>query len=298
MFYELKNRLNFAWFNINTKSVLEIPPIKCDPNASVVCVTQVCHRDIFAYLLAIKSFARFLSPKKVYVLDDLSMTVGDKNLVRKHIREVEIIPITDIRNNKCPTGGCWERLLLISDCAKDNYVIQLDSDTLTFNDIPEVVNSVMENRSFTLGAWKGQQVQPIKKTCQHVKSSNSNHIQIIAEKNFDQLPNYDQLKYVRGCAAFAGFATRSFSRSKVEEFSQQMEAIIGPRWSDWGSEQVTSNFIIANSLPSVVLPYPKYAGFMPENRYQKTSFLHFIGTYRFKKGVYKKAAKNIIKSLI
>ena len=76
-----------------------------------------------------------------------------------------------------------------------------------------------------------------------------------------------------------------------------MEAIIGPRWSNWGSEQITSNFIIANSLPSMVLPYPKYAGFRPENSYEKTSFLHFSGTYRFNNGVYTKMAKDIVKKL-
>ncbi|MCK4815197.1 hypothetical protein KA005_05460, partial [bacterium] len=263
MFHNFKARLNFLKFNISIKSILDTPPIECDPDDSVVCVSQVCHRDIFAYLLAIKSFVRFLSPKKVYVLDDLSMTMQDKKLIREHVKEVEIIPITDIENTICPTGGTWERLLFISDCAKDNYVIQLDSDTLTVDTIPEVINSVKENRGFTLGTWRGQEIEPMKETCKNVKSSNSNHIQIITEKNYDKLPDYAQLSYVRGCSAFAGFPRGAILRPKVEHFSQEMEAIIGPKWSNWGSEQVTSNFIIDNSIPSMVLPYPKYAGFRP-----------------------------------
>jgi hypothetical protein len=298
MFYNLRNKLDFLKLNINIKSILDTPPIECDPNASIICVTQVCHRDVFAYLLAIKSFTRFLSPKTVYVLDDLSMTVYDKNLVHEHVRKVEIIPIKDIENNKCPSGGCWERLLFIADCAKDNYVIQLDSDTLTVDTIPEVINSVKENQSFTLGTWKGQKIESIKATCENVKkSSNSRHIQVVAEKNFDKLSNYDQLKYVRGCAAFAGFSGGELMRPKVEEFSQQMEEIIGPIWRNWGSEQLTSNYVVSNSLNSLVLPFPKYAGFRPGIAVQESSFLHFSGTHRFKEGFYIKKAKDIVDKL-
>ena len=258
---------------------------------------MVSHLDVLMYLIAIKSLYLYLREGQIVILNDGTLTSHDIELLRYHLSPSQIVTINDIKSRKCPQGGCWERLLFILDCVKDNYVIQLDSDTLTLNDIPEVVNSIMENRSFTLGTWKRQEVQSIKETCQNVRSSNSNHIQIIAEKNFDKLPGCDQLKYVRGCAAFTGFARQSFSRSKAEEFSQQMEAIIGQRWSDWGSEQVTSNFIIANSIPSMVLPYPKYAGFMPDRNLKESAFLHFSGTYRFKNGGYKKAAKNIIKSL-
>lgn len=297
MFYKLRNISNFTWFNTNTKSILKTPVVKCDPFSSIVCVSQVCHRDIFMYLLAIKSFTRFVSPQKVYILDDLSLTKKDKILIYEHIEQVEIIPITNIANKKCPIGACWERLLFISDCVKKNYVIQLDSDTLTLNNVPEIINSVKENQSFMLGTLGGHKIQPMKEICQNVKSSNSNHVQIIAEKNFDFLANYEQLKYVRGCAAFTGFGKKSFSRLQVEQFSRRMEEIIGTAWSNWGSEQVTSNYIIANSQSAIVLPYPKYAGFRPEKDLKESSFLHFMGTYRFKKGVYIKLAKDVVEKL-
>ena len=298
MFYDLTNKFNFTWFNMNTKSILETPVVKCDAHSHIISVSQVCHRDIFAYFLAIKSFARFVSLIKVYVVDDSSLTVQDKKLIHEHIERVEIVNIRDIETGRCPIGGTWERLLFISDCNEENYVIQLDCDTLTLNQIPEVISCVRENQSFTLGTWKEQEIELMKETCANVKSSKSEHVQVLAERNFDKLPDYDQLNYVRGCSGFAGFARQSFSRSKAEEFSQQMEAIIGQRWSDWGSEQVTSNFIIANSIPSMVLPYPKYAGFRPDRNLKESAFLHFSGTYRFKNGVYRKIAKDIIKSLI
>lgn len=297
MFYTLRNKLNFAWFNFNTKSILKTASIKFDSRSSVVCVTQICHRDVFAYLLAIKSFIRFISLKKIYALDDCSLTAHDKSVIHKHINHVEIIPITEVENRRCPVGGCWERILFISDCVKDNYVVQLDSDTLTVDNIPEVIEAVNENRSFTLGTWTNQEIEPMETTWQYVASSDSSHVQIIAEKSFHKLPNFNQLKYVRGNAAFSGFSSGSVLRPKVEDFSQQMAKNIGAIWSNWGSEQVASNYIISNSLQAMVLPYPKYTGFSPEIDAQGSSLLHFIGAHRFKKGVYVKMAKDILEKL-
>ena len=38
----------------------------------------------------------------------------------------------------------------ISDLVQDTYVVQLDSDTLTSRVVPEVIQCIAENRSFTL----------------------------------------------------------------------------------------------------------------------------------------------------
>ena len=40
-----------------------------------------------------------------------------------------------------------------------------------------------------------------------------------------------------------------------------MTAELGSRWTEWGTEQVTSNYVVANSPEAMVLPYPKYACF-------------------------------------
>ncbi len=297
MFYNLRNKINYFRFNRAAKAILQTPSVTYESGSPVVCVSQVCHRDILMYLVAIKSFVRFVIPRKVYVLDDTSLKEEDKKIIREQIGNVEIIPITHIGNKKCPIGGCWERLLFISDCAKDSYIIQLDSDTLTAKDVTEVAESVRDNRSFTLATWVGQQIEPMKEACQNVKSSKSSHVQIVSEKNFDRIPGYERLKYIRGCAAFAGFAKGSFSREEVEEFSLMMNKIIGTVWPNWGSEQLTSNYIVANCPSAMALPYPKYAGFNPERSYKESSFLHFMGTYRFKNSVYMEMAKDAIRGL-
>ena len=100
---------------------------------------------------------------------------------------------------------------------------------------------------------------------------------------------------MRGCSGFAGFAARSFSREQVEALSQEMYAALGSKWNMWGSEQFTSNVMVANSPSAVVLPHPKYCAC---NRVQAaTAFIHFIGSCRFNDGTYARLARRVIGEL-
>jgi hypothetical protein len=75
-----------------------------------------------------------------------------------------------------------------------------------------------------------------------------------------------------------------------------MNEIIGEDWSKWGTEQVTSNFLIANSSPSKMMPFPKYSGYYPPHNisYENTHFTHFAGHSRYKNGIYTEKAKIIV----
>jgi hypothetical protein len=130
-----------------------------------------------------------------------------------------------------------------------------------------------------------------------MRGIDDSHIQVVAEQNFCKLMNYDYLRYVRGCSGFAGFARGSLNRAKLENFSDEMRSILGKKWSEWGSEQVASNFLVANSPRATVLSYPKHANFTLGIPWQESAFLHFIGTYRFKQCLYVEMARKIIKRL-
>jgi hypothetical protein len=130
-----------------------------------------------------------------------------------------------------------------------------------------------------------------------MKAFTDTHIQVVAEQSFSRLHDYQSLKYVRGCAGFAGFAMGSFSRERVEAFSQEMSGILGAKWREWGSEQVTSNVFVSNSPKSGVLPQPKYANFSPDVPYGQSAFLHFIGTHRFKRNVYVRTAADLVRTM-
>ncbi len=255
------------------------------------------------YLIAIKSLYRFLDSRRVVVLNDGSLSGDDRALLMRHVPSIEIMSFSQVPAANTPKGRCWERLLLISDLVRDSYVIQVDSDSLTLHEIPEVVDSMTENRSFTLlgkGSFPG--VETMMDACNRANRSGQRGMepQGVAERALDQFPDSSKLKYVRGTAAFAGFARNSFSRSDVEFFSKNMEKICGTaKWHEWGSEQVTSNLIIANSPKARVLQHPKYTSYyaLPEVDYMQSSFIHFIGTCRYKNGFYATLARQVIRSL-
>ena len=302
MLYRYKRKAETAWFRFNARDVFKTAPLICDSEGGAVFVSQVCHRDIAMYLVALKSFGQYVRPNKVVVLDDTSLTQSDKKILQQHIQPIEILSIRDVNNSNCPKGGTWERLLFISDHAPTSYVVQVDSDTLTVRS-PAIIQAHIDgNVSFTLGEWRGQEIicaREAAKLVSHLVEDGSAHVQMVSESNLDHLAYDRELKYVRGCSGFAGFAKGSFSRSAVERFSQGMADLVGAKkWSEWGSEQVTSNFIVANSAKAQVLPFPEYCFHSPDTDVESATFIHFIGTHRFHGGRYARLARQVISQLL
>jgi hypothetical protein len=300
MFFRARRTLQRAWFDFNCRSLLDTPPIRSsDP--SLTLVSMVCHGEVLMYLLAAKSFCRQLGRNpQVVILNDGSLTKSDYANIHAHIPEARIIHISEVAPANTPKGSCWERLLLISDLVKDTFVLQLDSDTLTSNAIPEVQQCIEANRSFTLlGDRSFPEVESMTSACLRSKTNLHPMVQAVCERSFDQLPESASLRYVRGNAGFNGFAKGSIDREKVEWFSELMRRLAKDQWNEWGSEQLTSNLLIANSDDAVPLPSPKYLSHWahPDVPYEDAAFIHFIGPYRFANGLYLRKAKNVIATL-
>ncbi len=301
MMYRFRREVAMSWFGMNVRGIFQTAPLRCDPNAGALFVSQVCHRDIAMYLLAVKSLARHVRPKMVFVLDDTSLSQRDKEILRQHIQPIEILPVTSVANGSCPKGGCWERLLFISDKVPAAYVVQVDSDTLTLGAPQAVQKHIDANLSFTLGEWRGQKIVSAGEAARSVKAHLANggaHVQMVSEANLDRLEFAAPAQYVRGSAGFAGFARASLSRDAVEHFSRSMAQLIGNnKWSEWGSEQVTSNFVVANTDGAEILPFPEYCFHSPEIDVEPATFVHFIGSYRFHGGRYARLARRVIGQL-
>lgn len=122
--------------------MLDAPPATIADAGKFVVLTMTCHRDLIQYLVAIKSFTRYASPRKVFVLDDGSLTGRDKETLEKHVPGIEFLAMPDFHSEACPRGGCWERLLAVAELAKHDYVVQMDADTLTRGETPEVLSCV------------------------------------------------------------------------------------------------------------------------------------------------------------
>jgi hypothetical protein len=299
MFYQLKDRARRFRFAGACRGVLHAAPVALDASSGLVVLSQVQHKDVLLFLLAVKSFARRVRPRGVCVLNDGSLSANDCAVLREHCPGLTLLELAEHRSALCPTGGCWERLLAISSLVRDSYVIQLDSDTLTVGQIDDVRNCVRENKAFALGTWDRQGFESMRErveTARTLDHGSAAHVQVVAEANFDKLDDFASLRYVRGCAGFAGFARESFTREWVEAISGQMRRAIGSKWSEWGSEQVMSNIVIANIQAAIVLPHPKYAD-CHKMQPGVTEFIHFIGSCRFDDGNYARLGAQVIASL-
>jgi len=301
MLYRVRRSLSRQWFRVNARGILDTPVVVRDPASPVTILSQVSHHDVYMYLLAIKSMCRFIRPRQVVVLDDTSLTADDKALLARHIEGLRVHRTVDVTNEKCPRGLCWERLLFMADAVTDGYVIQLDSDTVTLRRPQDAIDCVTSDRSFTLGTTLGQEVVSMEAACAAAcarPGATNGHVQAVAEAAFDRLSHCRDSMYVRGCAAFVGYAPGSLSRATVEQFSVEMSAIVGGnKWSEWGSDQIASNYIIANTPAARVLPLARYSCYSPALDVSACAFLHFIGTYRFKRNAYVRTARRVIKAL-
>ena len=300
MFFRARRALGRAWFDFNCRALLHTQPIHSN-DGQLTLVTMLCHGEVVMYLLAVKSFCGQLGRNpKIVILDDGTLTKSDYATLHAHISEVRIVPVHEVVPDRCPKGSCWERLLLISDMVKDTYVVQLDSDTLTTNSIAEVAQCIDANQSFTLmGDGSYPEIEPMVSACVRSKTNLSPLVQAVCERSFDQLPESASLKYVRGNAGFTGFAKGAIDREKITWFSDLMRRIAMEKWDEWGSEQVTSNLLIANSADAQVLEFPKYLSYWAHDdvSYEDASFIHFIGPHRFSNGFYVKSASRVVATL-
>lgn len=301
MLHDLRDRVNRLRFAHACSGILRTPPVRPDPRSNALLFSQLQHKDVLMALIAFKSFASNVRVGRLCILDDGSLTAGDRALLSEHLIGVVYLDLAEVRTPACPTRGCWERLLWIARLSRDHYVVQLDSDTLTLQDIPEVSRCIEQGQSFAIGTWDHQEIESMASrqtdAARHmVAQAAPHHVQLLAEANFTAIQGTQRLRYVRGCAGFAGFARGSVELEFIESISRQMTAALGEVWNQWGSEQVMSNIVVANASQAAVLPHPKYCD-CTRIKMDVTAFIHFIGSCRFTNGVYQQRARDVIAAL-
>jgi hypothetical protein len=296
MFYSLKDKLNRYLFYNTCKQIFITAPVTAKTKEPIAVLTQLQHKDVILFLIAIKTFARQVPLSKVFIINDGSLNNDDLIILRQHIPIADFYDADQFSDPLCPTGGCWERLLAIANFINQYYIIQLDSDTLTLSTLDEVNDHIKTNTGFVISTWDKQEIEPMNVTSERAQKNN-NHVQMLAEIHFSKLEGSENMKYIRGCAGFSGFPKGSFNKEFIIDFSQKMEKEIGSKWHEWGSEQVMSNVVVANLEKANGLPHPKYSDCNNMKPFI-SHFIHFIGDCRFKRSIYAKLAKNEIIKLI
>jgi hypothetical protein len=289
------------------KAVLKTAPIV--PAADgVVIFSMIGHAVLLPYLVAVKSLHARLGRGRIAILDDGTLTPGDRALLAHHLGDPRIFAIAGVATGGCPKGGCWERLLTLLDLAQHDYVIQLDSDTLTLDALPEVEAAIAGNRPFTLlgdptADANGVLSLPDFMAAYYPQGSGIDpagpaHIQSSIEGNWDRFPDAAAWRYVRGSAGFAGFPKGGAGRGAAEAFSAAAGEVVGAeKWTRWGSEQVASNFLVANGTDPVLLPYARHLNYWNEAPPADAAFLHFVGTHRYSTGEYRRRTIEAVANL-
>ena len=251
-----------------------------------ILLSMVQHRDVMPYLLAVKSFSRFIPPSKIVIIADPSITIADRNLLVRHIADICFRDAATFHCDELPKGGTWERLTAIAEYVKEGYVIQLDADTVATRPMPEVAQAVRNNIPFLLGTEDVQQIQYAAEVATWAKSRLSGHdqVQLVAESMLDRLSNQKRWRYVRACSGFAGFPRDSFAKEDLICISKEMGLLMDTRWTEWGTEQFSSNLVLATMADAQVLPHPKYCA--PHRANGDTAFRHFIGYVRYATPLY------------
>ncbi|HEX4873519.1 MAG TPA: hypothetical protein VFV06_01335, partial [Sphingorhabdus sp.] len=201
------------------QGILDTPPIVAQDDG-VILFSMIGTAVLLPYLVAVKSLHHHLPRGKIVLLDDGTLTVGDKQMLARHCDNPEIIGKQHVDTSPCPRDNCWERLISILDRRHDHYVIQLDSDTVTTGPVPEIAAAITANRSFTLAGGLDEAQHGFKSASEisrifHANGPTTDHVQAHAEAAMKTLPEADSRRYIRGCAGFAGFAKSAEGRATV-----------------------------------------------------------------------------------
>jgi hypothetical protein len=258
-------------------------------------LSMVHTRDVYAYLVAVKSFTHYVNPERIVVVCDPSITDADRAAFKQQVPHIELRRADEFTHPDIPRGGAWERLFAISEYVRDHYVVQLDADTLTVQPIPEVLEAIRAGAGFVLGEMPDTPVRSLPATRENALPwiKPGAHIQGIVETEMVFLGLPEDARYIRGCAGFTGFPRSDTMRETMLDFSRRLGAKFGDRWSEWGTEQVTSNYVASNMPGTRALPYPKYA--TPDEATAETAFFHFIGSMRFINNKYEVTSRQAIR---
>lgn len=281
------------------RAVLATPPVSAHDDG-VEIFSMIGTRVLLPYLVAAKSFAAALGRGRIVILDDGTLTARDRAVLARHLGDPEVLRAEAVDTGACPRGGTWERLLTILDRRRDAYVVQLDSDTVTTGAaVDEVRAAIAANRSFSLRGEAGAALMGAAAfaATRAAPPPGPLHVQRAFEAVVEQVA-IPGLRYFRGCSGFAGFARGSAGRTLAEAASREGERLLGSaRWREWGTEQITSNLVVANEPDPLLLPYDRYLNFWDQGVPAEARLVHFLGTCRFHGRAYADATRAAIARL-
>jgi hypothetical protein len=293
----LTERINRWTFQRAVRAMVQTPPAARGDRA-FAALSMVHHRDVLPYLLAIKTFVHYARPARVLLVADPSLDADDRALLRRHVPHLEILEARSFQRPALPVGGTWERLSAIATLCAESSVVQLDADTVTFAEPVEVADAAERGTSFVIRSEAGVEIVPLDVAADEGRrrAQASRHVQVTAESRLGQLRGAASLRYVRGCSGFTGFGRGALTPKSLDDVSAQMRTLLGARWDEWGTEQVTSNLLAASAPGAFMLPHPRYCN--ADALAPQTVLAHYIGYARYTSRDYERRARTAQRLLL
>ncbi len=297
------------------KSIIKTPPISSNPKAATGVHSIVPHRNLYAYLITVKSLLRHSNDFAVFAHDDGTLTDKDVDIMKRQIPEIHVLRRTeaDQRFDSAINDPFLSKVrksytsyiklfdpTFISDRQR---IILLDTDTL-FIDYPSEVIEWAQNGGrpwyhvAPLGPMKNQRK---KETVLLEKEKADTHIQTLAVQHLDSINSLTGQSYTikQGfCAGFVGYDVDEINFSHLKDLLGAMHELFGNKVFRWGAEQTVHSLILCGANAEA-LPEDRYFVFTQNNvnKTEHAKFIHFVGENRFYKLVYPIIANNIVRQL-
>ena len=294
----LRKAYHEARFRRVARGVLATPPLRLRPSR-LMFLSLTCHRDVHPFLLAMKSVYRSFGEGRVCVLDDGSLTAGDRATIAAHLLDVEFVDAGAVKISGTPSYIVWRRLAWLLELVKEHYVVQVDSDVLATGSIPEAVSAARANKPFILTNRRHPGVVTFAEMSDWIaaRSWSAETLQTRVEHGLKDFARAGERRYVRGSAGFAGWPKGAASIAGARAFSDEALEHVGESWLGWGSEQITTNVLLANAPGLVMLGAPDYINNLPNLDPAAARLIHFFGSFRYHDARYATAARKVIAEL-
>lgn len=290
----LVRHLQHKRFDMGVRGLRGLPPIRLADSGPIV-LSMVCQRDLLQYIAALYSLRLHLQVARVVAIDDGSLRGPGRRLLSRLCPGIELRGAAEFSTPGLPGYSSWRRLEAVAQYAQEGYVVQMDSDTLARGSLDEVAECVRNRRAFILPTRSGTQLVDAPTAQAFGEESyrqGHRHVQCLCERALTAFPEYRGMRYVRGCAGFAGYPEGSLDVARLQRVSRTFEEVLGDAWPVWGSEQVTNNVLVANQEGARVLPISLYDSV--DRYHEGLKFVHFIGYFRFVDDIYRRLVQQLI----
>jgi len=276
----LNENTNFVF-----RSVLNTPPIKCNPDAPVDYTSLVCHRDVNIYILATKSFLRFHNDVSVVVHSDGTLTQTDTTKLHDHIPGISIITRDQAEEKINAEVGSP---LLKEVRKKDVSFIKIIDANLFSKKRKIIADSdlLFLRKPLEVIRWIGSgDVNPF------------HHINPVANKKFwGHLGELNKrldttIETLNYCSGFIGYSNQ-LTPEDIEQVTKELLAV----GEGWGLEQCVYAFMLGQN--SQELPPEKYLAVMDnpsDTDVRAATMIHFVG--KLKHSQYLRLGRKTIKEL-